>query len=438
MQRSGGPDRGRSCTGSWRGFSAMQTIAGYAAILASVAVCALAGLGLCAAGTTPTPTTTRAAAGEGRPVVPPTPADLAALEAAAERPLALCDAEWLARELSKLPTRKSGGKPIIWAGWSVLGAIRHYPAAVQLVRTTNAVGSVISKYSGRTNRPEARWYATATALAEKYDAPLTATIFPLQFYWHKHIHLEPEAWHGNPSADRKSFAAGVCLNYPSKTLDEDFRRMKLALLEARGAGLKPDYFYVDLEWLAASRWPAMVKNRAMFEQCPRCRGLAGLDRGVLALTRRISATIREVYPESKQVWYNLGWTSRKGVFSPRPLITRYWPTDLEVADIAAPPFYFGGDEPAYAETLDKLVAVMPAGAKLAPTIITFYATYPKYGIADFDACVMARVTGRYLDDDRLAALSVAGSIHVPAAHAPDRHLIANRHLYAVAWAACRR
>ena len=214
--------------------------------------------------------------------------------------------------------------------------------------------------------------------------------------------------------------------------------MRHALRAARQAGLEVDYFFVDVENVAGSQSRALVGQEAIYQRCERCRGLAGHDRALLAMRREMSAIIREVYPAAKQTWYNLGWTMRRGRLIPCASITQFWPKDLEVAEIASSSFSFGGDEPAYYQALPEALSKIPLGKGLAPIISTCFADYPRAGWQDWDPRVTARVVNSYLADPRLPAIVVFPSLLVRSEKVPKRHLIANRHLYAVAWAASRR
>jgi len=255
----------------------------------------------------------------------PSDEDVTRLNAVAQRPLDWCDAEWLARALAALPTRKPDGKPIIWGACEPATCLKNQPTVEQLARTTGSVPVLINKRPERADSHADRWYRQAMVIARRYGAQVTATMYPLQFYFFRHIAEEPQAWHGKPGTEVKYPAVGVCLNYRSRALEEDLRRMRHALRAARQAGLEVDYFFVDVEYVVGSQSKALAQQRAVYQRCERCRGLAGHNRALLALRREISATIREVYPAAKQAWYNLGWTMRRGRLIPCASITQFWP-----------------------------------------------------------------------------------------------------------------
>lgn len=348
--------------------------------------------------------------------------------------LSACDARWLAQALQALPSRRPGGKPIIWAGGHTIAWLRYPETVEQLVRTTGSVPVQIKP--GPVPR---RWYGRAAALARKHDALVTAIVLPLGYYWSRNIRREPAAWHGSPPPrpGSQELASRICWNYRSRALQQDLNRMRQALLRARHDGLKVDYFYVDVEALSGSQSAAVARRRADYQRCPRCKGLAGHDRAVLAVRREIRTIIAELYPNAKQAWYNLGWTMQNRRLIPQSAITQFWPQDLEVADLAAPSFYFDGDRAAYELALAALVEKMPAGKLLAPTISTCFASYPRAGWQDWDPTITAQVVAAYLRDPRIAAICVFPCLLAPSRSQPNRHLVANRHLYAVAWAACR-
>jgi len=220
---------------------------------------------------------------------------------------------------------------------------------------------LINKRPERADSHADRWYRQAMVIARRYGAQVTARIYPLQFYFFRHVAEEPQAWHGKPSSKVKYPAANLCLNYRSRALEEDLRRMRHALQAAKQAGLEVDYFFVDIEHVVGSQSKALARQREVYQRCKRCGGLAGPDRALLGLRREISAIIREVYPAAKQAWYNLGWTMRRGRLIAGAAITQFWPKDLEVAEIASPSFFFGGDEPAYYQALPEVLTKIPPG-----------------------------------------------------------------------------